>query len=363
MRRLLALFLLCSSAAFCQQTGAMLGLPQVFTNTNQFTLGITVGPITFSQLAGISTSTTFIYVSDATLGSSPCTGSGSGALAVRINGAWNCSVAGSGGSGITGSGTTGTIPVFTSSTAVGNSVIRAGTSSVDIGALSPIAPSANGSAIFFSVRPSGTCTGSPGSIPTVGCFGFDMQMVPSNVSSTGVTVGARIENFNSFSPVTLQIGTYSQVGGGFNVTEERAIDAEAYDNANQTTTTRRAIFAIAQNNSGNTTAANEAIVAQTGETSSTNTRDITIHVLPPALVGGAMTFHAGIGIDAQGIGVPLQQSPENFSTLPTCSSTFEGSTASVNDSTTNTWGATVSGSGSDHVLAYCDGTNWTVAGK
>lgn len=100
MRRLLALLLLCSSAAFCQQTGAMLGLPQVFTNTNQFTLGITVGPITFSQLAGISTSTTFIYVSDATLGSSPCTGSGSGALAVRINAAWNCSVAGVG-SGVT----------------------------------------------------------------------------------------------------------------------------------------------------------------------------------------------------------------------------------------------------------------------
>lgn len=41
----------------------------------------------------------------------------------------------------------------------------------------------------------------------------------------------------------------------------------------------------------------------------------------------------------------------------------EGSTASVSDSTTNTWGAVIAGGGSFHVLAYCDGTNWTVVGK
>jgi hypothetical protein len=52
-----------------------------------------------------------------------------------------------------------------------------------------------------------------------------------------------------------------------------------------------------------------------------------------------------------------------FSTLASCSSGLEGSLKHVTDSTTNTWGGTISGSGSDHVLAYCDGTNWTVAGK
>ena len=56
-------------------------------------------------------------------------------------------------------------------------------------------------------------------------------------------------------------------------------------------------------------------------------------------------------------------SPMTFASLPTCASAFEGSMRSVNDSTTNTWGATITGGSTNHVLAYCDGTNWTVAGK
>jgi hypothetical protein len=49
--------------------------------------------------------------------------------------------------------------------------------------------------------------------------------------------------------------------------------------------------------------------------------------------------------------------------LPTCSSAIEGMMKPVSDSTVNTWGATIIGGGSNHVLAYCDGTNWTVAAK
>jgi hypothetical protein len=37
--------------------------------------------------------------------------------------------------------------------------------------------------------------------------------------------------------------------------------------------------------------------------------------------------------------------------------------AAVTDSTTAVWGATATGGGTNHVLAYCDGTNWTAAGK
>jgi hypothetical protein len=55
-----------------------------------------------------------------------------------------------------------------------------------------------------------------------------------------------------------------------------------------------------------------------------------------------------------------RRKPVTFSTLTACSSTIEGETAAVTDSTTNTWGATITGSGSHHVLAYCDGTHWTV---
>jgi hypothetical protein len=46
--------------------------------------------------------------------------------------------------------------------------------------------------------------------------------------------------------------------------------------------------------------------------------------------------------------------------LPTCT---EGSIKPVNDSNTNVWGATIAGGGSNHVLGYCDGTNWTVMAK
>jgi len=35
----------------------------------------------------------------------------------------------------------------------------------------------------------------------------------------------------------------------------------------------------------------------------------------------------------------------------------------VTDSTTATWGGTVTGGGANHILAYCDGGTWTVIGK
>ncbi len=49
-----------------------------------------------------------------------------------------------------------------------------------------------------------------------------------------------------------------------------------------------------------------------------------------------------------------------FASLPACNSRSEGELAAVTDSTTATWGATITGSGPHHVLAYCDGTHWTV---
>lgn len=52
-----------------------------------------------------------------------------------------------------------------------------------------------------------------------------------------------------------------------------------------------------------------------------------------------------------------------FSLLPACSTTLEGAMAPVNDSSTVTWGATITGGSTNHVGAYCDGTNWTVFSK
>jgi hypothetical protein len=53
--------------------------------------------------------------------------------------------------------------------------------------------------------------------------------------------------------------------------------------------------------------------------------------------------------------------PMAFVNLATCTATLEGNTAAVTDSTTNTNGATITGSGSNAVLGYCNGTNWVVA--
>jgi len=45
------------------------------------------------------------------------------------------------------------------------------------------------------------------------------------------------------------------------------------------------------------------------------------------------------------------------------STPVEGMMLGITDSTTDTWGATITGGGSLHVLAYYNGTNWTVFGK
>jgi hypothetical protein len=59
----------------------------------------------------------------------------------------------------------------------------------------------------------------------------------------------------------------------------------------------------------------------------------------------------------------LKAKPVAFASLDTCNSGAEGKMMGVTDSNTNTWGATVAAGGANHILAYCNGTNWTVAAK
>lgn len=58
----------------------------------------------------------------------------------------------------------------------------------------------------------------------------------------------------------------------------------------------------------------------------------------------------------------LRSNPQVFSGLPSCTSSTVGLEATVTDSTTTTWGATITGSGANTVLAFCDGAHWTVYG-
>jgi Pectate lyase superfamily protein len=59
----------------------------------------------------------------------------------------------------------------------------------------------------------------------------------------------------------------------------------------------------------------------------------------------------------------IRTDPVAFASAPACSNTNEGSMQAISDSTTATWGATITGGGTNHVMAYCDGTSWTVEGK
>lgn len=61
------------------------------------------------------------------------------------------------------------------------------------------------------------------------------------------------------------------------------------------------------------------------------------------------------GIRAQS----LQSNAVTVANLP--ASPVEGMLVAVTDSSTATWGATITGGGANHVLAYYNGTNWTVA--
>lgn len=52
--------------------------------------------------------------------------------------------------------------------------------------------------------------------------------------------------------------------------------------------------------------------------------------------------------------------PVSFSTLPSCTSGGNGLLYALTDGSTNIVGTTVAGGGSNHVMAYCNGTNWVV---
>jgi len=58
--------------------------------------------------------------------------------------------------------------------------------------------------------------------------------------------------------------------------------------------------------------------------------------------------------------VPVNIAPVRYASLPACNAAAEGTFATVNDSTVNTYGAQIAGGGTYHVPAYCNGTHWMV---
>lgn len=62
------------------------GLSTSFTFTNGFILG----PVTTAELPNLTGFATMVITTDSLAGSNPCTGGGTGALAVYVHGAWSC---------------------------------------------------------------------------------------------------------------------------------------------------------------------------------------------------------------------------------------------------------------------------------
>ncbi len=74
--------------------------------------------------------------------------------------------------------------------------------------------------------------------------------------------------------------------------------------------------------------------------------------------GGPVEFSGGTRYS---LDQALNLIPGNFDDVP--ASPTHGMIAAIDDSTTDTWGATITGGGSKKVLGFYNGTNWTVIGK
>ena len=71
------------------------GLSTSFTFTN----GLILGPVTTAELSALTGYTNAVVTTDSVPGSNPCTGGGTGALAVYVDATWSCA-GGSGGGGV-----------------------------------------------------------------------------------------------------------------------------------------------------------------------------------------------------------------------------------------------------------------------
>src|ERR1700722_197063 len=140
-----------------QVSYAATNLPNTFTAANNFSIGLTSGPLTLPQITALTfvAPGTIITCSNCTTNSNPCTVGAAQTLAVYLNGAWTCNLGGGGGGG--GSVNPGTqyqLPIY----ATTGSVLSADTLLTDNGTLLAYTGATGIAAPQFGVTGSGAFT-------------------------------------------------------------------------------------------------------------------------------------------------------------------------------------------------------------
>lgn len=190
-----ALFLLASCLyGHAQHSAAVLDLPNVYSNTNQFTIGAQFGPVAVGSLPSVSDGS-IIFTSDGIPGSNPCTGGGAGVFAVHIGGVWDCSKISSSSGGTVTSITT-TLPITGCAVAC-TSTATIGVNNATAGAVG---------VIQLAGDLSGTAT-----VPTVinGSHIVNNSIASSGLTTTGVTA-------NSYTSANITVDAEGRVTAASN---------------------------------------------------------------------------------------------------------------------------------------------------
>jgi hypothetical protein len=225
----------------------------------------------------------------------------------------SCGPSGGGGGTITGSGTTNFVPVWTSSSALGNSLLsqfvgtQTGMSMGGTTALTrPLAFS------VFQGQPNSACVSGQG-IPIVGggilCAGEMLQSFSTSAGATGTTYGLAVLNISNYGLV---------VGGGFlaqsngtSVTELRGVEADVVPQG--LVTTVRALVAATQIGSTGTTATDQGLYVKLSASSAGTVVTNTYGVFVDSPVAtGTLTNEYGFFLADQTAGGANNPNPHGF---------------------------------------------------
>lgn len=218
--------------------------------------------------------------------------------------------------GVSGIGTTGFVPIWTSSSSLGNSLIQGTGLTVNIGT------GPNPLLVGMGVNSQPTCSsGTPPPLAVISCWGEQIQFIEHSGSSTSaITADLYVVDPGGSGQGALGMGGYFTVTDGLAAKEIRTIDAEAIGSSGSRTAPRTGIWAFSQAGvTAGTEALNQAIYAQSSAAGGghTVTNDYTVHVDSPTFVGGTMTNHVGLQIEDQAVGGVLNPNPFSIRTIGT----------------------------------------------